>query len=94
MTLLEAMSLGIPVVAPDVGGIGEIVEDGVSGCLVRGRDPAAFAERCIRLRRDAAMRSRFSAAAMERVRNHFSVGKMAEEYMKIYRAGKGSPIPT
>lgn len=91
MTLLEAMSLGIPVVAPDVGGIGEIVEDGVSGFLVRGRDPEAFAERCIRLRRDAAMRSRFSAAARERVRNHFSAGRMAEEYMKIYLAAEESP---
>jgi glycosyltransferase involved in cell wall biosynthesis len=94
MTLLEAMSLGIPVVAPDVGGIGEIVEDGVSGFLVRGRDPAVFAERCIRLRRDASMRSRFSAAARERVRNYFSTGRMVEEYMNIYLGAGGSAYPT
>jgi glycosyltransferase involved in cell wall biosynthesis len=94
MALLEVMSLGIPVVAPDIGGIGEIVEDGVSGFLVPRRNPAIFAERCLRLRRDAAMRSRFSAAARKRVREHFSSERMAKEYMNIYLAARESPYPT
>jgi glycosyltransferase involved in cell wall biosynthesis len=45
VTITEAMASGIPVIASDIGGIGELVEDGVSGFLVPVRDSQAMAER-------------------------------------------------
>ena len=47
MVALEAMACGTPVIASDVGGLAELVQDGETGFLVPGRDPAAMAE-CLR----------------------------------------------
>ncbi|GFO63688.1 glycosyltransferase family 4 protein [Geomonas paludis] len=85
MTILEAMACGLPVVAPAVGGIGEIVTDGVEGYLVRDRDPASFARRLIELVDDAALRAAMSRAARQKVGAMFSVEKMAKDYQRVYR---------
>ncbi len=85
MTILEAMAHGLPVVAPRVGGIGEIVEDGREGFLVDGRDPAAFARRCLDLQGDEALWKRMSPAAHHRARSQFSVQRMTVEYGRLYR---------
>ena len=45
MVALEAMACGTPVIASDVGGLAELVQDGETGFLVPGGDPAAMAER-------------------------------------------------
>lgn len=58
--LSEAMAVGTPVVATRVGGLAEVVEDGVSGVLVEPRDPVALADAIARVH---AERERFSAAA-------------------------------
>ena len=52
LTILEAMALSRPVVASNVGGIPEMIEDGVTGLLVPPRDPAALAAAIVRLLRD------------------------------------------
>jgi glycosyltransferase involved in cell wall biosynthesis len=49
MSILEAMSHGLPVIAPETGGLPEIIENGRHGYLVRGRDPRAYADLCLRL---------------------------------------------
>ncbi|QWV91836.1 glycosyltransferase family 4 protein [Geomonas oryzisoli] len=85
MTILEAMACGVPVVAPAVGGIGEIVTDGVDGYLIGGRDPAAFARRCIELIDDAELRSTMSRAAHHAAFTRFSATKMAQDYQRVYR---------
>ncbi|MCD6198333.1 MAG: glycosyltransferase family 4 protein [Deltaproteobacteria bacterium] len=46
MSILEAIAHGIPVVAPDVGGISEIINNGEDGYLIETRDSKAFAEKC------------------------------------------------
>ena len=51
--LIEAMALGVPVVATNVGGPPEIVEDGREGYLVAPREPAAWAQAIRRYRRGA-----------------------------------------
>jgi len=43
MSILEAMPHGLPVVAPNVGGISEVVDNGEDGYLIKNRDPKAFA---------------------------------------------------
>ena len=47
ISVLEAMAYRIPVIAPKVGGLMEVLEDGVQGYLTEGRNPKDFAERCL-----------------------------------------------
>jgi glycosyltransferase involved in cell wall biosynthesis len=85
MTILEALSNGLPVIAPAVGGIGEIYTDGVEGYLIQGRDPQDFAVKCLQLYEDRELRERMSKAARERSEQAFSAEKMAEGYYQVYR---------
>jgi len=68
MVCLEALALGAPVVASDAGGMGEIIQDGVSGVLFPPGDAAAMADALERVLNDAALRSRLSEAGPKRVR--------------------------
>lgn len=85
MSVLEAMAHGLPVVAPEVGGLKEVIDDGVHGFLVKGRDPQSFAERCIILYRDDALRQRMGLAAKDRIEAVFSQRRMASDYQDLYR---------
>lgn len=83
MSILEAMASGLPVVAPRVGGIGEIIEDGFEGFLVNGRNPKVFAERCLMLG-DVDLRRRMGQAARQKVERLFSAKHMARQYHQLY----------
>jgi glycosyltransferase involved in cell wall biosynthesis len=83
MSILEAMAHGVPVIAPHVGGIVEIIDDGVDGFLVSGRKPQDFAERCIRLQ-DLELRKRMGQAARDKVKRLFSAEQMAHQYHRLY----------
>lgn len=67
MTFLEAQAAGVPVVAGRTGGVPAVVADGVTGLLAPAGDATAFAEAVGRLLDDAALRERFSRAAVSRV---------------------------
>ena len=84
MTILEAMARGLPVVAPAVGGIVEIIDDGVEGFLVHSRDPEDYAEKCLRLR-DAELRKQMGQAARKKVERLFSAEYMSSQYYQLYR---------
>jgi len=84
MSILEAMGLGIPVVAPTVGGISEIITDGVEGFLISQRDPRLFAQSCLTLFKDAGLRMRMSMAARKRIVENFSANTMAHKYSNLY----------
>jgi glycosyltransferase involved in cell wall biosynthesis len=84
-TLLEAMSLGTPVVGSNVGGIGEVIEDGVTGLLVPPRDPAALAAAIERIWRDGALRSALSANARRAIAEKYLVSTMVDRYLDVYR---------
>jgi glycosyltransferase involved in cell wall biosynthesis len=86
MTILEALGHGLPVVAPAIGGIMEIVEDGKEGFLIKSRDPNEFAEKCILLKNDKALRKKMSSAARSKAEAFFSAERMAEKYYKLYRS--------
>ncbi len=86
MSVLEAMSFGLPVIAPKVGGLTEIVDDGLDGYLVEGRNPKDFAEKCLLLYETKAMRQQMAEAARQKVVKEFSVVRMAEEYYNLYAA--------
>jgi glycosyltransferase involved in cell wall biosynthesis len=87
-----AYPLGIPVVATDVGGLKEQVDDGVSGFLVPPREPAALARRCAQLMLDEDLYSRFSAGAREMARTRMSWDHIADLtvacFEKAVRAGQ------
>jgi glycosyltransferase involved in cell wall biosynthesis len=84
ISVLEAMSHGLPVIVPDVGGMREIVDDGVNGYLIPSRNPLEFAEKCILLFNNKKLYDDFSVAARKKIENKFSVRHMTEEYLKLY----------
>ena len=65
--LLEAMSMGRPVVATAVGGVPEIIDHGVEGFLIEDGDGERFSDRLIELLRSKALRARLGTAGRERV---------------------------
>ncbi|ABQ26508.1 glycosyltransferase [Geotalea uraniireducens] len=84
MTILEALARGLPVIAPAVGGICEIIENGVEGFLINGRHPHDFAEKCLLLRENKELRERMSKSARYKVEQLFSAERMAESYYRLY----------
>lgn len=84
LSILEAMAHGTPVVAPGVGGLCEIIEDGVEGFLVYSRNPIEYAKKCMSLMMDKELRRKMSFAGKEKINKHFSICKMVDSYTKLY----------
>jgi glycosyltransferase involved in cell wall biosynthesis len=84
LSVLEAMAAGKPVVATTVGGVPELVEDGVTGFLVPPRDPKVLAQGILRLAKDADLRQRMGKAAQERALERFDISRTAREYEALY----------
>jgi glycosyltransferase involved in cell wall biosynthesis len=82
--LLEAMRAGVPVVASAVGGVAEIVEDGVTGLLVPPADPAALARAIERLLADEPERRRLASAARRHVARHHGIEAMLEGHLAAF----------
>ena len=87
--LMEAMAAGLPVVATDISGIAELVEDGVSGLLVPERDPVALAAAVSRLAGDPELRRRFGRAGRERVRRSFELSRSVAALRDLLMARPG-----
>jgi len=88
---LEAMALGLPVVASAVGGVPELVLDGQTGWLVPPGDPDALAQRLGALLLDPELRRAMGAAGRDHVRWHFSVEQMVNAIAQIYDRVLQSP---
>lgn len=82
--IAEAMTCRIPVVATGVGGIPEIVRDGVSGFIVPPRGPRAVADRILQLLGDAALRRRMGDAGRARVEELFDLKQKVAELVSLY----------
>lgn len=82
--LIEAMSFRKPVVATRVGGIPEVVEDGVTGILVPPAAPEALAEAVGRLLLDPGMRARMGCAGRRRVEGAFAAQVFAQKLLGVY----------
>jgi glycosyltransferase involved in cell wall biosynthesis len=73
VVLMEAMSSSVPVVASDISGIPELVENEVSGLLVPPRDPKAIADAMERLHDDPTLRQRLGQAGRDKVVREFDL---------------------
>lgn len=85
MTILEALAHGLPVIAPAVGGIVEIIDDGKEGFLINSRVPGDFAEKCLFLKENREEREKMARTAREKAERAFSAEGMAERYYRFYR---------
>jgi glycosyltransferase involved in cell wall biosynthesis len=83
--ILEAMRAEVAIVATDVGGVGEAIEDGRSGRLVPARDAMALAAAAAELLRDPDAAALLAAAAAERQRARFTLAGMVEGTLAVYR---------
>ncbi len=83
-TLLESMAAGLPVIATDVGGNPEIVQDGKTGLLVPARDASALSDAMVRVLKSPEMRQGFGQAGYERVGRHFSLSATVRKTEDLY----------
>lgn len=84
MSVLEAMAYGVPPVVPRVGGLVEIVTDGVDGYLVDGRNPRDFSEKCLSLYKNETLRRNMARAARKKIIGQFSIERMVNAYLDVY----------
>jgi glycosyltransferase involved in cell wall biosynthesis len=93
VSVLEAMSAGVPVVASAVGGVPEALVDGVSGCLVAPGDKASLGRHLRRLLEDRALGARLGAAARESARLRFAPERAVPRLEEVYaRLGLAAPL--
>lgn len=82
--ILEAMACGIPVVATDVGGVSEVVQEGVTGFVVAPLAPEAMAHRLAALCADADLRVRLGTAGRTLARQRFDLERCADLHARAY----------
>ncbi|HET9519994.1 MAG TPA: glycosyltransferase [Candidatus Limnocylindrales bacterium] len=92
VSLIEAMSYGIPVVAADSGGVHELVDD-ATGMLVPMRDPVALAAALRRLALDPQLGDRLGAAGRARVMEEYDVRRTGAELADAMRPTSGGTTP-
>jgi glycosyltransferase involved in cell wall biosynthesis len=85
MSLLQAMSVGLPAILTDVDGMGEVLRLTGSGLLVPVGDEAAMADAMVRMATDAALREELSKLALEAYAREFTLEHMNAQYMDLYR---------
>lgn len=90
--LLEAMALGKPVIATNVGGNSELVEHERTGLLVPPRDPKGLAQAVLAISSDPFTAQRMGQAGMQRAREHFSLEQMTKLTQRVYDSLLRSPL--
>ena len=84
LSILEAMSHGLAIVASNVGGVPEIIDDGMNGLLVPAGDDVALASAIWQMATDVGLRRRLGDAARARANTTFSLQAMVEKYDRVY----------
>lgn len=83
-SILEAGLAGLPVIATNVGGVPEIIEDGISGILIPPKDPDAIRDALKKLLDNPDLRKTLGQNLKKTVEQKFSIDKMIEKTKKIY----------
>jgi glycosyltransferase involved in cell wall biosynthesis len=86
VSLMEAAACGVPAVAPAVGGIPELIVDGITGILTAPLDSTALADGLHALLRDAGLRRRMGWAARRRAEERFSRARQVDRLLEVWSA--------
>ena len=84
MSVLEAMAHGVPTIATPVGGVPQVIEDGVNGYLMPVDDEERLSELLCALMDSQDLRARIGAAGRSTISNHFSIECNVEELVRLY----------
>lgn len=88
-SVMEAMAAGVPVVASDIPPNQELVIDGKTGFLVRVGDSVGFAQFADRILNDSDMARRLGTAGRQRMQDEFSIDRMVQSHIDLYRTAAG-----
>ncbi len=88
--ILEAMSCKIPVIAANVGGISEVIHDGVTGGLMNGYDTKAYKNKIIQFLNDEKLRNTCVANAQELIQTKYLLPKIASRFQETYAEISGN----
>ena len=86
VTIIEALAAGRPVVVTAVGGVGDVVEDGVTGYLVDAGDADAMADRLAQLAADPSLAAALGAEGRRRVTERYAVSRLVDDVDRLYRS--------
>ncbi len=93
-SVLEAMAAGVPVIATRVGGLSDLVEDGVNGYLIAPDDAIMLADRLDTLAQRSDLGEAMGAAGQEKLRNEFSVDVCTQAHLELYQELHSLKPPT
>lgn len=85
MVVLEAMCFGVPVIASAVGGVPDIVDDGVTGLLFPSENVETLTEHLLRFANDASLRTQLGSQGRLRILNAFHPNLWAQRHAELYR---------
>lgn len=89
LTVAEAMAAGKPVAAFRVGGLPEVINDGVTGILAEPENPSSLSDAIIKMLEDPGLRKSMGAAGRDRVARLFNIDKEIRQLLAWYR----NPLP-
>lgn len=84
IALLEAMAMQKPVIATNIGGIPEIVDDGITGILIPPKDPKAIARAVVGLLNDRELKTVMGRQGAQKVRSYFSLINAIDQLQNVY----------
>ena len=88
LAALEAMACGTPVVASAIGGLPEVIDDGVDGLLLSPEDTSGMAESVLALLNDHSRLKRMSQAAAQKPHARFPRDKQVDKYVDVYKRAR------
>jgi len=85
LTMLEAMSMAKPMIVTDMGGMPEIIKDGINGFVVHVRDFEAMAAKICQLLKDIKLKNRFGYTGRQIIESHYTKQKVASDTLLVYK---------
>jgi len=90
--IIEAGACGVPVLATKVGGVVDIIEDGITGILIPPKDVVLMAENIAKILKDRDLSSKLAKNARKKIERVFNLEKMVKEMISVYREAKNLRI--